>query len=126
MGVGAFTTNLFVCMLTNAAADYKTDTSLKRLLSTLDLPGHPNTSATVALNVEPAAAAAAATAAAASISGSQIQSRLPATGDASSSSSSPSSAATAAAASSLLAAHDIPSSLIICPATSPNALAIAS
>jgi hypothetical protein len=87
-GVGAFTTNLFVCMLTNAAADYKSDTSLKTLLSSLALPPP-----------------------------SQIDSAA---------SNSTLLANTSNGAPSASPAFNIASSLIVCPATSPNALAITS
>jgi hypothetical protein len=106
-GIGAFTTSLFVCLLTNAAADYKTDSSLKQLLSTLDLPSSPPKQSAAKSSTampSPSAAAAAHTAAAVPNPGLfSVAESHPAA------SSSP---------------HDLTSSFIICPATSPNALAI--
>ncbi len=103
-GIGAFTTNLFVCMLTNAAAEARSDKSLAHLLSDLELPSPPRQSA---------AAQCSHASAAASASGPETSVLAHASGDASYSSSSSSSSSL-----------DIPSSLIICPASSPNALAI--
>jgi hypothetical protein len=97
-GIGAFAANLFVCMLTNAAADYKSDTSLKNLLSSLALPPPPQDNAAATTSTETPSTAAVASSSPAN------SSKIPPPNP---------------------AEPSVASSLIICPATSPNALAIA-
>jgi hypothetical protein len=99
--VGAFTSNMFVCILTNAAADYKSDTSLNDLISSLALPIPSTDDSAVKITSE-----------------TQPPPDSTATG---STSTNPSNAASSSSS-----AFSLSSSLIICPVTSPNALAIAS
>lgn len=98
-GIGAFTANLFICMLTNAAADLKRDTSLMHLMSTLDLPHPPQSVSEVAVSDKLPLGSAAAS--------NHIQAQVDSVCETSASS-----------------APGIPSSLIVCPASSPSALAI--
>lgn len=107
--IGAFTTNLFVCMLTSAAADDDSDASLKHLLSTLELTTPPQMRSTTKFS--DATLSSASTSTATDSTSLQEVARLshldgnPAPAPSSSK-------------------FDVSSSIVICPATSPNALAI--